>query len=475
MSNSIKANRTLGDKKKVLEIVNPARITILFGKNGVGKSTFLRDLYQNNPNDFHLLVPERGGEDLAYRSNLFDQESREPNRKNVRSKNGDNQYRERAISRTVAITQSIGYKQLKKQDLDDVDAEGIENLFGLFLPEFRAEFSDVQPYNIQFFREDGGAKIGSTTELSSGQAEALSIASDIVTQAVLWQGSKKYILVDEPDAHLHLDLQNRFAIFIEEVSLAFKVNFIITTHSQALVAGLMNICGDVGVVCLDTKKEKISPIYKDSNFIFSSLLSSDLALARILNKKIVIVEGNDDYLVWNQASRSHNFEDIVIIEAGGGDILEYKKNAEKILSATDDSLNQIGITLTDRDDKGDATHDVGSLLPVKRLSCRSLENLFFTEEILGSIKKDINLPKLLEEFKKTNSNYNAEVSLILKNKKNAKISKGLVKAFHSYIDNHASSTDWRIRVGKVLGAEKPQGELLDFLSEDVVNYVWGTI
>jgi hypothetical protein len=51
----------------------------------------------------------------------------------------------------------------------------------------------------------------------------------------------------------------------------------------------------------------------------------------------------------------------------------------------------------------------------------------------------------------------------------------LIKKIHHKIDTHSNTTDWRIRVGKALGKERPAGELLDFLGNDVVNYIWGEI
>lgn len=478
MKTEITGNRFVKNTQHSLKIIGLERVNILFGKNGTGKSTFLRDVYQAQSNDFHLVVPERGGGNMLYHSNIFDQENKEDQRKSVRSKNWDSQYRERSISRTVAITQSVGYKTLKKELVEEIDAKTIEALFGVFLPEFTAKFSETQPYSIEFYRSDennNSTKITDTNQLSSGQVEALSLAADIVTQAVLWKNEKKCILVDEPDAHLHLDLQSRFAIFIEEISKKFDIQFIITTHSQALLASLMNICDSIGIVCLDSKDEEIKAIQKNNNFIFSNLLSSDLALSKVIGRRIVIVEGNDDFLVWNQAARNQNFYDIAIIEAGGSDILQYKTYTEKILNAVSDDNNQAGITLTDRDKKEDATHDANSILPIKRLQCYSIENLFLTNEVLQSIKSDINLNTELDSISSSSPEDKDEIDKIKTDKKGTKISKDLIKKIHSKIDTHSNTTDWRIRVGKVLGKERPTGELLDFLGYDVVDYIWGEV
>ena len=477
MKTEITGNRFIKSSQQLLKVTGLCKVNVLFGKNGTGKSTFLRDIYQSQTNDFHLVVPERGGGNMLYQSNIFDQENQENEKKSARSKNWDSQYRERSISRTVAITQSVGYKTLKKTPIEEIDAETIESLFSIFLPEFTAKFSDIQPYSIEFYRNenDSSVKITDTSQLSSGQVEALSLAADIVTQAVLWKNESKCILVDEPDAHLHLDLQNRFAIFIEEIADKFDVQFIITTHSQAFMATLMNVCDSIGIVCLDNKNEDIKAIQKNDDFIFSNLLSSDLALSKVLGRKIMIVEGNDDFLVWNQAARNQNFDDVAIIEAGGSDIVQYKNYTEKILKAISDDNTQAGITLTDRDEKNDATHDTDSILPIKRFQCYSVENLFLVNEVLQSINIDIDLNAELTILSKENPRDKEEIDKLKKDKKNTKISKDLIKKIHFKIDAHSDTTDWRIRVGKILGKERPTGELLDFIGEEVVDYIWGDI
>lgn len=479
MKTEITSHRIVKNKAENLKVSGLRKINILFGKNGSGKSSFLRNIYNTNSNDFHLVVPERSGGSFVYSSNIYDQESQDDQRKQVRSSNFDNQYRNRSISRTVAISQSIGFKKMNGEGggLDNLNKETIENLFNIFLPEFRARFSHSIPHQIEFYRiiDQTETKVTNTNELSSGQAEALSLAADIVTQAVLWKKQNKCILIDEPDAHLHLDLQNRFAIFIKEISSEFDVQFIIASHSQGLIAALMNQCEDIGVLCLDTNFEEIHTIPKNKNFVFSNLLSSDLAIALILGKKIVIVEGNDDYLVWNQAGRNQGFTDISLIEAGGGDILEYKKYIEKILkSICDDITSPVGITITDRDKKNDANHDKGTMLPIQRFSCYSIENLLITKEILETFAQGIDLNSELEIIKENcNQDERIIIDCLKTDSKNTQIPKELIRKIHSHLDKHSDSIDWRIRIGKLLGKQRPTGELLDFIGNDIVEYIYG--
>ncbi|MBI2463584.1 AAA family ATPase [Candidatus Peregrinibacteria bacterium] len=477
MKIKITGSRTIDGTNKNLTISNLKKINVLFGKNATGKSSFLRALYQSDAENYHLVVPERGGTGMQYSSGMLDQENSDQQKKRARNKNFDSEYRNRAISRATGILTSVGYKTIHNVKADHVSGEELTNLFRVILPEFKVQFSGNAPFNLEIYREDNGKeeKITDTIQLSSGQAEALSLAADIITQAVFWQKSKKTLLIDEPDAHLHIDLENRFAIFVNEIVTKFDIQIIIATHSSGLIASLLSLTEDVGIVCFDKRSEKISAIQKDQAAIFTNLLSIELALAVVLNRKIVIVEGNDDFLVWNQAARSPNFEDIALIQANGGDILKYKKNAEKILETALDNPNKSGITILDGDNKGEFTNQESDILPCERLKCYSLENLLLTNELLAEMKDPIDLNDELEKLKNEgdlSEEEKAQVDQIIKDKKNTKISKNLIKKLHLHIDDHSSSRDWRILIGKRLGVGKPTGELANFLGTEIVNYLW---
>lgn len=469
----------VGGSNRDVEIKNLKRINILFGKNGTGKSTFFRNLYQSDSETYHLVVPERGGTELKYSSGLLDQENDVSQRKNHRNKNYDSSYRNRAISRASGILTHRGYENLHGIQSSLFSSDDLTSLFKVFLPEFDVLFSDKAPFDLEIFRDglSGKEKIDNVDKLSSGQAEALSLASDIITQGFLWFNKKdKTLLIDEPDAHLHVDLENRFAIFISEVASKFDLQVIIATHSPGLIASLLNIVEEVGIVCFDSKDDSINTIKKDNTEIFTSLISIDLSLAVVLKRKIVIVEGNDDFLVWNQATRSQNFKDISLIQANGGDILKYKNNAEKILRAVlDDREDKLGITILDKDDKEDFISEEKNLLFCKRLNCYSLENLFLAKEIIDFVQAGINLNDKLEELKKQVNITQEEsdsIDKLIENKKDTKISKDLIKKIHSFIDEHSSSRDWRIILGKFIGRNKPSGELAEFIGEDIVDYIW---
>ncbi len=475
MKNEIKTKRILHNgKSEDLTLKNLEKINILFGKNGSGKSSFLRNLYQNNDSEFHLVIPERGG-NIQHNSGIADQEFNPNERKNVRKHNSDNSYRERAISRTSIIPSSIGRKLMGGETPFKLDNSEIIELFSILLPEFKISFSNQSPYHLEIHKnyDNNELKVNNVDELSSGQAETISLAADIITQGVIWNNQDKTLLIDEPDAHLHLDLQNRFSIFISEISKRFNIQIIIATHSPALIASLLSLSDDIGIFCLDLFSEEINAVKKSNQTIFSNLLNIDLGLSVLLKRKIIILEGNDDYLVWNQACRCPKFDDIAIIQANGDDIMRYKRNAEKIILSVLDIDKQVGITMRDKDNNSGKNNDNSTILPLKRLQCYSLENLFLTKEVLNSIKPNIDFVSEMNKLKiKLNKKEKSELDNIINDKKVTKISKELLIKIHHKIDEHYSSRDWRIILGKYLGNNKPTGEILDFIGKDIVNYIW---
>ena len=475
MKTEVSNMRMVDGSNKTLKISGLSRLNVLFGKNGTGKSSFLRNLYQSDAESYHLVVPERGG-DITYSSGHLDQENNLNDRKNVRNKDDDSAYRNRAVSRATSILNHQGYKSITDGNVGSIKSEEITNLFRIFLPEFKVLFGNTAPHSLEIYRENNGEekKVSHANELSSGQKEALTLSADIITQAVLWDSSEKTLLIDEPDAHLHTDLANRFAIFINEIENKFNLQVIIATHSSGLISSLLSLTSSIGIICFDEKSESISAIKKDDAAIFTNLLSVELSLAVVLNRKIIIVEGNDDFLVWNQAARSQSFKDIALIQANGGDILQYKKNAEKILAAVLE-MRRFGITVLDGDGKNAFTNTDNDALPCERLNCYSLENLLLTNEVLAKMKDSVDLNQelnLLKNKAATTEIEKNEIDAIISDKQNTRISKELVKKIHSQIDSHSFSRDWRILIGKILGSGKPTGELASFLGDNIVNYIW---
>ena len=90
-------------------------------------------------------------------------------------------------------------------------------------------------------RENGN--LADPAEISSGEAELISLGIEFLAFArEVTPNRTNILLVDEPDVHLHPDLQDRLTSFISKVFSDIPdtpVIIIIATHSTALLAGLL--------------------------------------------------------------------------------------------------------------------------------------------------------------------------------------------------------------------------------------------
>lgn len=454
-------------------------ITVLLGKNGTGKSSLLRNVYKSDQDMYHLVVPERAGE-TRYSADFAAQELDRNNRLNSKSRNLDPNFRERAISKLGTLLQKAGFNALKGKTVGFTKGD-LQTMLQIFLPDFQFEIKNEPNFvDLMKVKEDGEIVIQGVEQLSSGQAEALTIGVEILAQSGIWdvdERNGRVLLIDSPDAHLHLDLQIRFSEFLHEISERFNLQLIVTTHSLSLLGAIAALFGEnCSIIFLDSSSQEFSGKKVDEhNQIISGLLSGDLLLAELFGKKVLLVEGNDDFLVWNQVIRMQSGPSLALISAHGSDIYKYKSMAESVAQSLSDSVSQKGITMVDGDGKRPATNKKGEFFPLKRLECQSLENLYFTEQVFAYLGVDLEkfttvIDAKIDEFSEEEKKQWTEIK---QDRRTAKVDKTLIKKIHSLVDAHDSARDWRVVLGKVIGITKPVGELSDFLGKDVMTYVWG--
>jgi len=69
----------------------------------------------------------------------------------------------------------------------------------------------------------------------------------MLTIVAIWEiqsQGERILLIDEPDAHIHPDLQTRFADFIFRIAERFELQVAIVTHSTSLLASLGQFGGE---------------------------------------------------------------------------------------------------------------------------------------------------------------------------------------------------------------------------------------
>src|SRR5262249_35707309 len=100
-------------------------------------------------------------------------------------------------------------------------------------------------------------------EISSGESEAIALAIEaLVFSRESQVRERRLLLIDEPDVHLHPDLQARLIRFLEQLAKDNNFKIVVATHSTAMV-GSIEQKDDVQVAFMpltDNGEIKFSPI-----------------------------------------------------------------------------------------------------------------------------------------------------------------------------------------------------------------------
>jgi hypothetical protein len=219
--------------------------------------------------------------------------------------------------------------------------------------------------------------------VSSGEAKLLSLAIEVL---VFTRSANRYelLLLDEPDVHLHPDLQLKFIRFVEDtVGQDFKVA--IATHSTALVGGFSEDA-DLQIAPVRSRDQVDFTCFKRDPVCQSILpIFGCHPLSSHFNETpVLLVEGDDDRRVFEQIVRS----------AGGR--VKYSPCVVGTVSAMNtweqwlsDYLPSIydepkGYSLRDGDGADQETLDNAGCVSRAKLSCYSMENLLLTDECLAA-------------------------------------------------------------------------------------------
>lgn len=288
-------------------------INLIVGKNGAGKSRFLRDLDSSLSGNSAFYVryvsPERAG---VFRADGNIQNAMEQDKdwlRTVRSKNQVDNFK----SASANLLREIELAYLRRlQEMHHIRTDLDRNFQTDRLDQINQLFHNIsieQERSNYIFRSASG-NIIPPDKISSGESEAISLASEIMYFFETIDPKKfNLLLLDEPDVHLHPDLQARLANFIyrsfDDIPENQKgsVAVCIATHSTPLVCSLASYeCTAIGtkdfeqtvvkMVAANEQLRKIAPFF-----------GHPLSLS-INNDVMLILEGEDDARVWQQAARS---------------------------------------------------------------------------------------------------------------------------------------------------------------------------
>lgn len=377
-------------------------INIIFGKNGSGKSNLLKNIAskreefvtveipeQNKSEYFKVSYkktsPERGG---VYQTdgNISTSISNDPNYiSSTNLENENRQFRQIVASGFERLLANLALHSAS--EVGDLIDGAITKLGTLIPAKYYIEKSAT---NLVIKRRSDGQVIP-FNNLSSGEKEMFSLGLDCITK-ILWVDDvdHKVLLIDEPDVHVHPDLQSNFLDFLNQLTSEYGVQFILATHSLTFLAAANT--ENTAFIFMREGAETLTAFSKpDISSQLSLLLSNSLMTQLLIDNRIVLIEGPDDHQIWTQAIRSSRGTIGAYFQVCGSkeEILKYERAADEILRALTDGSRTI-ISLRDRDTSTASDFNDVSLPSISRhlTACHEIENLILSDEILAKYHKD---------------------------------------------------------------------------------------
>jgi energy-coupling factor transporter ATP-binding protein EcfA2 len=224
-------------------------------------------------------------------------------------------------------------------------------------------------------------------DISSGESELVSLAIECLAfSRELVEGKQNLLCLDEPDVHLHPDLQGRLMRFLDKLVAEHGFTIVLATHSTPILGELAASERTAVAFMKAGDKElefhQIDDIYRKILPVFGAH-----PLSNVFNSApILLVEGEDDVRIWQQAVRSSEGS-IKIYPVECESVTElgrYEYRTKSILDSVYD--NATAYSLRDGDGVTEELNDEPPIVRM-RLSCRAAENLLLSDEVLESVNK----------------------------------------------------------------------------------------
>ena len=363
------------------------------GRNGAGKSRFLRDIEEmtsRNKQHFNVryVSPERAGS-FKRDGNVLTNMSNNPEwLRQSRSVNQSSNFKaasamlfreaETLYLRRLASTPDIRMDPTRNFETDRLSKVN-QLLTNISLEMGNADFE---------FRSLADGLPIRPDDISSGESEAVALAAEILYFFDTIDPTKfNVLLLDEPDVHLHPDLQARLgkliiAMLDEFKSLADSIAVCLSTHSSSLVCSLaysQHVSIGTKSFAVDTVElkptsaelRKVAPFFGHP---LSLSLSEDVAL---------ILEGEDDERVWQQAARTSQGRIKVFPVLAGS--VDQQGELETFCVELLGTLYDDPIAFSLRDGDGVVDQPLEHCLPLKRyrLRCYAIENALLSDPCLA--------------------------------------------------------------------------------------------
>lgn len=364
----------------ILEIINQSQFTVLLGKNGSGKSTILRSISQMDTSRIKYISPERGGT-LKYAPGIEDTISSNPTwLDDTRRRNRFEQFREQSVTQfrslEILILREIEKDIEKRKDITytfDTIIEQINDLLpAIKLVRAERGFSVRNKMSQQIPEEN----------MSSGESELVALAIEVLVFSRL-MSENKILLLDEPDVHLHPDLQNKFISFIEKIALEKNFKLVIATHSTAIISSF-NEKTNMRIVPV-SNKDQVDFEFFSYNDIIGSLVPIFGAhpLSSVFNHSpVILVEGEDDKRILEQIVRSSQAK-ILLSPCVVGTVTsmtEWENWLNTFLPVIYDTPTAYSLRDLDNSNQTEITNN--GIVKRIRLNCYAMENILLTSDCL---------------------------------------------------------------------------------------------
>ena len=366
---------------------NLDRINILLGRNGSGKSTLLRAIDSGSTPAFYVkkyISPERTG-NLTYNPNTESNIQGDVNwLKAVRRSNQVPGFKEQSFAQYARLEMMVlrRIETEKRQDASYTFVSYIDRINAL-LDQVKIERDTAKRSGFSFQSKRTGLA-HPVEHLSSGESELVALAIESLSfEFDVTPGKSALLLMDEPDVHLHPDLQVKLMTMIADMAEAHDFQVLVATHSTALLGAVgdrpgVRVCFQVpGSMSLSFSA--VSETHRKVLPMFGAH-----PLSRVFNESpIFIVEGDDECRIWQQVVRSSQGKvRIHPCECGGkGNMNDFESLTETIMTAVYDKAT--AFSLRDGDGIPDEIGDT-KLVTRFRLKCFAAESLLLTDDVLAS-------------------------------------------------------------------------------------------
>lgn len=271
----------------------------------------------------------------------------------------------------------------------------MQNLFGIRL--LKPKYSPAQAYILCEYLEPGNDRPLDLTNTGSGTLQVLLVL------AFLYARPASVILIDEPDAHQHIILQQQVYKLIRNVAHQLRGQVIIATHSEVvldataperIVAFLGN---DPRPLTNETERDRLREALK-------RVTNTDLLVAKEIGK-ILYTEGDTDALILAEWARvlnhpSRRFLSRSFVRPLGGNNLRVAKDHLFAMKAVEPTIQGLCLLDGDNRDKLD-TEFIKEGPKVVRWKRYEIENyLLIPEAIKRFVRFPLAEPIIDQEFDK---------------------------------------------------------------------------